>query len=91
MGRLPQVVTNARTLKVETEKRGNGLAATGVHFTIKGPDGTVHEGALADGRSTLPDCVRDASLAAGFPQQFCGNADDTFSSASARVISGRAE
>ncbi len=41
---LAQVVTNARTLKVETEQRGSGLAATGVHFTIKGPDGTVHEG-----------------------------------------------
>ncbi len=40
-----QVVTNARTLKVETERRGSELAATGVHFVIKGPDGQVHTGA----------------------------------------------
>lgn len=40
-----QVVTGARTLKVETEGSGGSLAAVGVHFSVKGPDGRVHQGA----------------------------------------------
>ena len=58
------MVTNARTVKVETERRGDGLAATGVHFTIKGPDGQIHEGALEPMAAARCRTVGDASLAA---------------------------
>lgn len=39
-----QVVSGARTLKVETEGSGASLAVVGVHFNVKGPDGHVHQG-----------------------------------------------
>lgn len=40
-----QVVTGARTLKVDTEKSSSGVAAVGVQFSVKGPDGRTHAGA----------------------------------------------
>ena len=62
-----QVVTGARTLKVETENSSSGVAAVGVQFSVKGPDGRTHAGAERHlGVVSAPECRNPHLWNAGY-------------------------